>query len=295
MASAGRDEFVRLWRPEPGSPARELRHPAGVSALAFHPDGRLFTLSQDGQLWGWDPAVPRCLGSLPARAPLGCLAVGAGGRLIGTGGANGRIHLHDLTRGSLSQVRDADEPAVTCVAIAPDGRQLVGGGRTGPLHLWELETDVVRLLVGHQGAVRRVLFTAGGDALFSGGADGTAREWEARTGAPRQAFTHRGGVRDLAVSPDGRLLATAGDDGLVQLWSRAPGRHLATLRGHQGAATSVAFNATGQRLVSGGVDGTLRVWDVGGLRAVAGPEAMPASGAGAPLAPAAPPVPRATP
>jgi WD40 repeat protein len=265
VASAGRDEYARLWRPEPGASPRELRHPEQVQALAFDPSGRLFTLSRDGQLWGWDPGVPRCLGSLPERAPIRCFALDAEGRRVGTGADDGRIRVHDMARGVLVQVRDADEGTVTCMAFAPGGRRLVSGGSAGPLNVWELEADAATPLIGHQGAVRRIVFTPAGDALLSAGADGTAREWDASTWAPRHAFTHRGGVRDLAVSADGMLVATAGDDGLVNVWGRQPARHLATLRGHRGPATGVAFNATGLRLVSGGEDGTVRVWDLAGL------------------------------
>jgi WD40 repeat protein len=265
VASAGRDEYARLWRPEPGTSPRELRHPEQVQALAFDPTGRLFTLSRDGQLWGWDPDVPRCLGSLPEGSPIRCFALDAEGRRVGTGTDDGRIRVHDMARGVLVQVRDADEGTVTCLAFAPGGRRLVSGGTAGPLNVWELEADAATPLIGHQGAVRRIVFTPAGDALLSAGADGTAREWDASTWAPRHAFTHRGGVRDLAVSPDGTLVATAGDDGLVNVWARQPARHLATLHGHRGPATGVAFNATGLRLVSGGEDGAVRVWDVSGL------------------------------
>jgi WD40 repeat protein len=265
VASAGRDEYARLWRPEPGASPRELRHPEQVLALAFDPAGRLFTLSRDGQLWGWDPGVPRCLGSLHDRAPIRCFTLDAEGRRVGTGADDGRIRVHDVARGVLVQVRDTDEGTVTSLAFAPDGRRLVSGGTTGPLNVWELEADAATPLLGHQGAVRRIVFTPEGEGLLSAGADGTAREWDARTWEPRHAFTHRGGVRDLAVSPDGLLVATAGDDGLVNVWGRQPARHLATLRGHRGPVTGVAFNATGLRLVSGGEDGAIRVWDVAGL------------------------------
>ncbi|MEB3221951.1 MAG: WD40 repeat domain-containing protein [Candidatus Sericytochromatia bacterium] len=265
VASAGQDELVRLWRPEPDTPARELRHPAGVPAIAFHPDGRLVTLSRDSHLWAWDPAVPRCLGHMPDVAPFRCLALDREGRRVATGAEDGRIRIHDLDRGDLLQVRDADEAPTMSVAFAPDGRRLASAGRLGPITLWELEADASLALAGHVGVVHRVTFTADGEALLTGGVDGTAREWDGRTGEPRHSFTHRGGVRDLAVSPDCRMVATAGEDGVVQLWSRTPVAHLGTLRGHAGAVTAVAFNPTGLRLATGGLDGTVRVWSTDGL------------------------------
>ncbi len=122
-----------------------------------------------------------------------------------------------------------------------------------------------KILVGHEGPLLALAWSADGSLLASGGADRIVRIWDAQTGQCLHALVgHSGGIFDLAFSPDNKLLASAGADSTVRLWEARTGKERHVLRGHILPVYAVAFHPGGQRLASAGGDTVIKVWDCAG-------------------------------
>ena len=215
----------------------ELVHPAAVTTLAFHPEGRfLATGCRDHQARLF--AVPGDAGS-PLWPPVPHRQAG-GSRLVS------RVLLpapvrrrrpradHLRRRGGLTwravetgaEVRTLDSPElsgrIAATELSPDGRYLAvfGFQATRVVRLFEAATGrPVGPALEHKNTVFGAAFSPDGRMLATGSTDNTARLWSVPGGEPlaRPLDLHRP-VQLVAFAPDGRSLATQDGD-LVRLWA----------------------------------------------------------------------------
>jgi len=168
--------------------------------------------------------------------------------------------------------------AVTQAAFNPDGTMLATGSDDHSISLWNTTTgSEVRVLRGHDSAVRGVGFSRDGNLLGSYSAEGKAlRLWDVASGASAHLLSgHTYPVSAAAFSPDGTLLATASWDQTTRLWNVASGQTQHVLAYSSRAARfwarrgirGVAFSPDSGLVATGGHDGKARIWDsaTGGL------------------------------
>lgn len=222
------EAIVRLWAVNKGGFTSEIRHPAGVQAVAFSPDdSNLFTFAQS-RIRMWDLQTRELQSERPVRSPtrwgyrraefapdLRCLAALE----------RDRIHVFSVETGLEQALTGPLEDEIGALAFSPDGALLAAGplfsGTNTAIRLFETKTGVESgRLVGHVSWVPDLRFTGDGQRLISAGADQTLRVWD------------------------------------------VPNRHeLATLRGHLSEIYSVAVSADGTMALTGCKDGSLFGWD----------------------------------
>jgi WD40 repeat protein/serine/threonine protein kinase len=224
LASAGRDDIIRLWDPATAHEITRLEgHTGWINGIAFSPDGRLLASgSTDRSIRIWDVATRQQI------------------RLI----AN-------------------NEQEVRNVSWSHSGRMLASAQGDGLVKIWDASTWASPLVLrGHTGNARSAQWSPDDSKLASASQDHTVRIWNAQTGEPLLVYKgHENWVDVVRWSPDGTLCASAGIDQTIQIWDPVSGQRLRTLRGHTDWIRGLAWLPDGTRLASAALDQTVKIWD----------------------------------
>ena len=223
------------------------RHDAGVTSVAFTPDGGSLLSA------GHDQTVERTnlsSGTVEWRLPgyfeqVNSVALSTDGSLLVTGtsdhrfargriaagrAAAGAVRVWDARTGRmLRRLRGAAEQ-VMAVAVSPDGRRIAAGGANGAgaggVGVWDPATgEAVWSVSDLAKVVLAVAFSPDGRSLASASADGAVVVRDAGTGNVARAIEAReGGVTSLVFSPDGRVLYCGEARGGTSAWDARSGR-----------------------------------------------------------------------
>jgi sugar lactone lactonase YvrE len=266
-------------------------HTAGVSAVAFSPDGFLLATAGGapspasfGRLSDADDVeslgdtsvrVWRVADGSAVRAFSGggwacAVAVSPDGETVLSGDQE-TVLAWGLADGRRLRELSAEGAVGTSVAFAPDGARIAAGAKSGAIVSWSWPGGVPRLW-GRQGKpVMTVAFSPDGGRLASGGSDGVLRLWEDGAGEPvaklltgSPLVRSRRGVRAIAFDRTGARVAAGCQDGAVRVWRVEDRALTATLRHPDGWVNCVAFSPDGSLLAAGGGEGVLRLWPLRG-------------------------------
>jgi WD40 repeat protein len=257
-----RQALFRAWTQSSGIYRFLSGHSSAVTSVAWSPDGRLASGSDDGTIIVWDLATGSPALTLEGHAgTINGLAWSADGRLA-SGSYDGTIMIWDLATGTPAQTLEGHSGTVYSVAWSPDGR-LASGSSDDTVTVWDLASGTpARTLKGHSDAVSSVAWSTDG-RLASASWDGRVIVWDLKSGTPEQILEgHSGTISSVAWSADGRLASGSYDDTVI-VWDLATGTPAQTLEGHTEAVSSVAWSSDG-RLASASYDGTVITWDLEG-------------------------------
>ncbi|WP_333203329.1 WD40 domain-containing protein [Microcoleus sp. S28C3] len=116
-------------------------------------------------------------------------------------------------------------------------------------------------LLGHQAAVKNVVFSPDGKILASASEDDTVKLWNPDGILLRTLTGHGDNIWTVSFSPDGKTIASASEDATIKLWNLENGTEIRTLTGHRGWVRGVSFAPDGLAIASSGSDGTVKLWN----------------------------------
>ena len=261
LASAGRDNTVRLWDVATGQlRATFMGHGGPAYFSSFSPDGATLA-SADGDdrtVRLWDVGTGQLMATLEGFYGA-TLAFSPDGRILAGGSRDGMIRLWDADTGQLLSVFVGHLHGVNSVVYSPDGATLASAGRDGTVRLWDAGTG--QLMATLEGYGAPLAFSPDGRILASESRDGTIRLWDADTGQPLSALVgHRFGADSVSFSPDGSILAGGSEDRSIRLWDVPTGQLKAVLREHTGLVHLVVFSPDGTTL-AGASGSSVLLWD----------------------------------
>jgi WD40 repeat protein len=250
------------------------RQPAGISGLAFLPDGKsLAYIANPGwlSLWNFAESSERTINLDDPPMELFGLALAPDDLGMAVGGYGQVVHVwNDPLETEPRATMLEDSSPVGSVAYSPDGKVLASGDEKGFIRLWDLTSgQLLKTLKGHSAWVNGLAFQQDGERLFSISEDGTARVWRVSDGSQETVLELGQAGSSLALDPRGQVLALGVQDGRVYLWSPLTNDWLGSLGDGSSGVTALAFTDDGNRLAFGLNNGLVQIWqirnDEGGL------------------------------
>ncbi len=262
VTSSHRDGMFHLWK-LPTAPVPMDGHTAGITALAFRPDGQqVASGSEDMSVRLWNPAG----GAEPLvldghGAVVSELHYRADGQLLVSGDQAGVFKVWNPANGELAASIQAHAVAITGMSFHPEGTRLVTAAADGTWKEWALPLVAPRPLAGLTEQVDRVAMNSDGTILVTGGTDKAVRLFNGEDGQPLRTLDGQADVVSaLGMDGAGQMIASGSDTGVLRFWDVADGASRLQLEGHQGPVRDVVLLDEQKGVLSAGEDGTVRRW-----------------------------------
>jgi WD40 repeat protein/class 3 adenylate cyclase len=267
LASAGLDEFVRVWDAATHnlvttivvSAEPDESGSAEVLSLAYMPDGKRIVagLLDDrpdhvGSAQILDVATGELVMKL-AEGPIASVAVSPDGSRIAIGDWDTLTRVWDAASGARLYTLYTHRSLVNGVAIDATGTRLATASADGTARIVDLETGREQAVIaGHGTALFGVAFSSDGSRLLTTSGDGTARIWDisASAGGEWAVLPMPDRVFRVAYSPDGTLMAAGTTSGDVAVWDVKTGEPLFQER-VDGLMSGLIFSADSDTLFEG--------------------------------------------
>ncbi|MEQ8464479.1 WD40 domain-containing protein [Coleofasciculus sp. E1-EBD-02] len=285
IASAGDDKTIKLWQPD-GTLLRTIKgHSDTVKSVAFSPDSQLIaSASKDKtvKLWRRDGTLVATLNGHTNQ--VNSITFSPNGQMLLSGSDDQTIRLWKIDRTCMNladKVDEGDEGGFSNIRVTTNDQRetrpytkfkimpsRIAKGQNHSLERIEgapnpQECFVSRIIKGHRGEVRSVVFSPDGQYFASASWDDTIKLWTPNGTLLKTLKGHQGGVNDVTVSPNSQILASSSIDGTVKLW-QPDGLLLRTLTGHTDGVFGLAFSSDSQTLASVSWDQTVRLWQTDG-------------------------------
>jgi WD40 repeat protein/tetratricopeptide (TPR) repeat protein len=259
---------LRLWETSTGRLLfPPIPHTNFVSAIAFHPDGKLVATGDfSGLVRTWDVSTGREIGRPLYQGEIVlALSFSPDGNMLAVGLAKDRTgkpgtRLWDATtRQPIGELLPSTDN-ITRIEFRPDGRALLVSSAFAT-QLWD--TTQGRALTEPLLAEEVGGFRPDGRAFLTVGGDGTVKLRDAMTGENLGRFlTSSSRANSAAFRGDGDLAAAGLEDGAVRLFDPATNQPVGAPRFMRHAVIRVAFTSDGRSLAAVDEAGESRTWPV---------------------------------
>lgn len=263
VASASKDQTVRLWNAKTGEPIRVFSgHTDEVNSVSFSPDGRtLASASDDHTVRIWDVATGRELWSLKDFNYIVIrVQFSPDGRTLATTDADLRTYrstmaIWDVPSQSL-KIRLENQ---LILRFRPNSASIVTSGADSTLRIIDFTTNqAATVMASTSDFVHSGVLTIDGMTLLTCSDWGTVTTWNVATGRETRRFNCQDTrPRSVALSPDNQFLAVAGDEGIVRIFHVSSGQLCRSLEVSSQTLWTVAYSQDGNHLFAGSADGTI--------------------------------------
>lgn len=270
FSTAGHDGSIVIWDINPGYPHRQhyCSQRSPINSIGFGQNGSMIvtaSINNEVMLCGVNHQIEphRIAGSMSKY-----LALSRDGRRLAFIDNEHEIVQYDI--GDLAPVADPINlypSVISSLAYSPDNRFIAVGDRNANVHLWQRDPAVhLTTLVGHQGPILDLDFSADGRTLASASEDAQIFLWDINDGAAKQSGILRGNstpVTTIAFQPDAsHVLASGNEEGVLTFWNSALAEPIgAPITAHDGAINTLAFSMDGALVATGGSDRRISLRD----------------------------------
>ena len=267
LATASRDNTVRLWDPQSGSLKQTMAgHNDGVKGISFLDDGRtILTVDGANTLRSWESSTGKLKRTIEDfQESLWGVQLTSDGKALATGTSNRKaLRLADPASGASIRSFPEHPTWIRGASFSPDGRFLAVACWDESVSVWEVKSTVLRqkLNVATNG-MDSIVFSPDNGTMASAGERSSVKLWNLQTGEIRLLEGHEASVRCLAFAANGRFLASGSSDKTVRIWDLVSGKARLAIDSRQGQILTVAFSPNGQLLATGSDAKMAAIWDV---------------------------------
>jgi WD40 repeat protein len=205
------------------------------------------------------------INTLNAESKVFAIAISPDGKILASGGTDGKIRLWDLTTQTIRRTLPGHSDLVKAIAFSKDGKMLASSGLDRVAKVWDVQTgNEMAIFREERNQAHAVAFNPNEPTLAIGLTNGAIKVCRVDTRSCRNIPGRLGGVMSLAYTPNGDAIASGSVDNTIRLWSvrqRDFGALIRTFTGHRFSILSLALSSDGQTLVSSSEDSTIKVWD----------------------------------
>ncbi|MDX1927076.1 MAG: protein kinase [Pirellulaceae bacterium] len=223
-------------------------------------------VDSEKKIWRWDGRSEEWMATghagMTPKSLLGAVLTDNDSNLLTYGGRGARLWGMSDGKELMSFL---PSPSILSLCFDSSGTYLASASDDGTALIWDVakQASIQKLLGGHSGAIRDLVFSIDNQSVITSGKDGRIVLWNVASGTPTtfgliQKPTVIG--NSLRLTPDGKVLAVACDDNLIRLYDSTTLKQTNELRGHVAAVNCLAFSFDGRWLVSGSQDQTIRLW-----------------------------------
>ncbi|MBL4654327.1 MAG: hypothetical protein JKY33_00710 [Bacteroidia bacterium] len=236
-------------------------HRGYVNSVYFSPDNKyLLTAAEDTTLKIWDLFGSEIQSFGGHEGRIRCAKFFHSGDKIFSASYDNTVRIWDKNGGELKKLSDLNFGQIVDVNISPNDKYIVTTAADYP-RLWNLETNEVLYLKGHEDIIRSVFFSPDGRYIVTGSRDETARIWNLKGETVAILKDHFSRISKAVFSPDGKLIATASSDCTAKLWDLR-GNVLQTMQGHLTAIFDLNFSPDGKSVVTSSWGHAIKIWGI---------------------------------
>ena len=208
---------ITFWEVKTGR--RISRYGGGtehIRAAALDPDGRRYVYTVDREIRCADSRTGEVIWkNQDAQGQLRTIAFSPDGRLLATGGEDGRVKLFDANTGLNQKLLGTHVGEVRSASFSSEGRFLATSGDKPEVKLWDVARgELVRTVRGPTNIVETVAFSPDGSQIATGDHDGTVKVWDVehdQRGILRGDIGFYSARSEMRFEPGGnRLMETLG-------------------------------------------------------------------------------------
>lgn len=252
--------------------------PPPLTALAYHPNGKLLAAGTHGEVALIDPAKGEAIAKLEGQSNrVTSLAFNKAGNLLavasGEPGKSGQIRVYEMM-GAAAKPRAALTTAHTDIIYAltfsPDDKLLASAGYDRAIKLWNTTTFAdPKLLQDHSDAIHSLSFHPDSKLLASAAADRALKVWDIESGKRLYTLSDpTDGLYAAAWSPDGKHLAAAGIDKSLRVWeaNAEGGKLVHSVFAHTQPVTRIVYAKDGKTLYSISEGKNIKGWSTATMK-----------------------------
>lgn len=233
----GLDGKLRLWDAGTGSELSILHEHTGLArAVTFSKDGKIIAsggsedstiflsdvlkILEPSEAFSQDSLITILKGNIHG---ITALAFSPADTTFASGGADGRIHLLDVTTGRELKILRGAQSTITALTFVVDGTHLFSGEENGTIRQWNALTgeEVGTVYSIPLGAITALSYSSSNEHLAIGDATGTIQFFDLvnKRKKEKEFFMPHSGITTLIFSEDGNTLVSGSENGTIILWN----------------------------------------------------------------------------